>query len=92
MAVAQTHANVKIGAAYTGLKAGFAGKTHVDIQDLAIMRAMPGMTVLAPVRRDRVRRHGPLGHRDAGARSTSGWAARAGRTCSGRTTCSSPGA
>lgn len=49
MAVAQTHANVKIGAAYTGLLAGLAGKTHVDISDLATMRAMPGMTVLAPV-------------------------------------------
>ena len=49
MALAQTHANVKIGAAYTGLLAGLAGKTHVDISDLAVMRAMPGMTVLAPV-------------------------------------------
>ena len=48
MSVAQTHANVKIGAAYTGLMAGLAGKTHVDVSDLAIMRAMPGMTVLAP--------------------------------------------
>ncbi len=48
MAVAQTHANVKIGAAYTGLQAGLSGKTHIDIADLAIMRAMPGMTVLAP--------------------------------------------
>ena len=48
MAVAQTHANVKIGAAYTGLLAGLSGKTHVDISDLAIMRAMPGMTILAP--------------------------------------------
>jgi transketolase len=48
MAVAQTHANVKIGAAYTGLMAGLAGKTHVDVSDLATMRAMPGMTVLAP--------------------------------------------
>lgn len=48
MSVAQTHANVKIGAAYTGLMAGLAGKTHIDISDLAIMRAMPGMTVLAP--------------------------------------------
>ncbi len=48
MAVAQTHANVKIGAAYTGLMAGLAGKTHVDISDLATMRAMPGMTILAP--------------------------------------------
>lgn len=48
MSVAQTHANVKLGAAYAGLQTGFTGKTHMDIQDLAIMRAMPGMTVLAP--------------------------------------------
>src|SRR6202007_1141624 len=46
--VAQTHANVKIGAAYSGLMTGSTGKTHQDVQDLAIMRAMPGMTVLAP--------------------------------------------
>jgi len=46
--VAQAHANVKIGAAYAGLLTGFTGKTHMDVQDLAIMRAMPGMTVLAP--------------------------------------------
>jgi transketolase len=48
MLVAQTHANVKIGAAYAGLLTGFTGKTHMDVQDLAIMRAMPGMTVIAP--------------------------------------------
>ena len=48
MSVAQTHANVKFGAAYTGLMAGLAGKTHVDISDLATLRAMPGMTILAP--------------------------------------------
>jgi len=48
MSVAQTHANVKIGAGYAGLQTGFTGKTHMDVQDLAIMRAMPGMTVLAP--------------------------------------------
>ncbi len=48
MSVAQTGANVKIGAAYAGLQLGFSGKTHLDVQDLAIMRAMPGMTVLAP--------------------------------------------
>ena len=48
MSVAQTHANVKLGAAYAGLQTGFTGKTHLDVQDLAIMRAMPGMTVLAP--------------------------------------------
>ena len=48
MSVAQTHANVKIGAAYTGLFAGLAGKTHVDIADIATIRAMPGMTLLCP--------------------------------------------
>ena len=48
MLVAQTHANVKIGAAYAGLLTGLTGKTHQDVQDLAIMRAMPEMTVLAP--------------------------------------------
>ena len=48
MSVAQTGANVKIGAAYSGVQLGFSGKTHLDVQDLAIMRAMPDMTVLAP--------------------------------------------
>lgn len=48
MSMAQTGANVKIGAAYAGVQAGFTGKTHLDVEDLSIMRAMPGMTVLAP--------------------------------------------
>jgi transketolase len=48
MLVAQTHANVKIGAAYAGLMTGLTGKTHHDVEDLAIMRAMPDMMVLAP--------------------------------------------
>ena len=48
MSMAQTGANVKIGAAYSGLQLGFSGKTHLDVQDIAIMRAMPDMTVLAP--------------------------------------------
>jgi transketolase len=48
MSVAQTHANVKIGAAYAGIKAGLGGKTHVDIADIAIVRALPGMTMLCP--------------------------------------------
>jgi len=49
MLVAQTHANVKIGAAYAGVLTGLTGKTHQDVEDLAIMRSMPDMTVLAPV-------------------------------------------
>ena len=48
MLVAQSHANVKIVASYSGLLIGAVGKTHLDVQDLAIMRAMPDMTVLAP--------------------------------------------
>jgi transketolase len=48
MLVAQTHANVKIGAAYAGVLTGLTGKTHHDVQDIAIMRAMPDMTVVAP--------------------------------------------
>lgn len=48
MLVAQTGANVKIAGAYSGLLIGAVGKTHLDVQDLAIMRAMPDMTVLAP--------------------------------------------
>jgi transketolase len=48
MLVAQTHANVKICAAYSGLLTGLTGKTHQDVQDIAIMRAMPEMTVVAP--------------------------------------------
>jgi transketolase len=48
MLVAQTHANVKIGAAYSGVLTGLTGKTHHDVQDIAIMRAMPDMTVVAP--------------------------------------------
>src|ERR1700742_2358975 len=49
MLVAQTHANVKIGAAYAGVLTGLTGKTHHDVEDLAIMRAMPGMTIIAPI-------------------------------------------
>lgn len=48
MLVAQTGVPVKIAAAYAGILTGSAGKTHHDVQDLAIMRAMPGMAVIAP--------------------------------------------
>lgn len=46
--VAQPNLNVKIGAAYTGLLTGKTGKTHQEVSDIAIMRAMPNLTVLAP--------------------------------------------
>lgn len=48
MLVSQTKAPVRIAAAYSGLLNGSSGKTHQDVEDLAIMRAMPNMTVIAP--------------------------------------------
>lgn len=41
-------ANVKLMAAYAGLSDSFDGPTHHSITDLAIMRTLPNMTVLAP--------------------------------------------
>lgn len=48
MLVAQTRANVKFAGHYTGVLNGGSGKTHQDIEDLAVLRAMPGMTVIVP--------------------------------------------
>jgi len=48
MVVAQTNAPVKVIGSYSGLLTGLTGRTHCDVEDLAIMRAMPAMTVLAP--------------------------------------------
>lgn len=48
MLLSQTGANVKLAGHYTGLLNSGAGKTHQDIEDLAILRAMPNMTVIAP--------------------------------------------
>ena len=41
-------ANVKLMAAYSGLSPSFDGPTHHCITDLAIMRALPKMTVVVP--------------------------------------------
>jgi transketolase len=46
--IAQTGANVKITAGYTGLFTGRAGKTHQVVDDIAIARAMPGLVVISP--------------------------------------------
>ncbi|HEY0248143.1 MAG TPA: transketolase C-terminal domain-containing protein [Gryllotalpicola sp.] len=48
MLVSQTKSPVRLAGSYTGLLNGSSGKTHQDIEDLAIMRAMPNMTVIAP--------------------------------------------
>ena len=41
-----SHLNVKLMGGYAGLSAGYDGSTHHCLEDLAIMRAMPGLTVL----------------------------------------------
>ena len=46
--IAQTGLNVKICGGYAGLFTGVTGKTHLIVDDLSIMRAMPGMVTVAP--------------------------------------------
>jgi len=48
--VCVAHANlpVRLNGSYGGLPTGRAGATHSAIEDLAILRAMPNMTVLTP--------------------------------------------
>jgi transketolase len=47
-AVAGTAANVKIVGTHAGLAAGYDGGTHQALEDVALMRVLPGMTVLSP--------------------------------------------
>ena len=42
------HLNVKIGATHAGISVGEDGATHQCNEDLALMRAIPGMTVVVP--------------------------------------------
>lgn len=46
--VAQPCLNVKVVGAYSGILAGKTGITHQSVEDVAIFRAMPHMTVLSP--------------------------------------------
>jgi transketolase len=41
-------ANVKLMGAYAGVSDSFDGPTHHAITDIAIMRALPGMTIVSP--------------------------------------------
>ncbi len=42
------HLNVKIGATHAGITVGEDGATHQCIEDFALMRSIPGMTVVNP--------------------------------------------
>jgi transketolase len=46
--VAYARANVKIVATHAGVSGGHYGPTHHSLEDVAIMRALPHMTVIAP--------------------------------------------
>ena len=46
--VAYPHLNVKVVGSHGGLSVGEDGATHQCIEDFAIMRAIPGMTVICP--------------------------------------------
>ena len=42
------HLNVKIGATHAGITVGEDGATHQCLEDIALMRTIPGMTVINP--------------------------------------------
>ncbi len=46
--VAYGHTNVKIASSHAGITLGEDGATHQTMEDMAIMRALPGMAVVVP--------------------------------------------
>lgn len=46
--IGYTHLNVKICATHAGITLGEDGASHQSIEDIALMRAIPGMTVIQP--------------------------------------------
>ena len=47
-AIGYPHLNVKIGATHAGITVGEDGATHQCNEDMALMRTIPGMTVICP--------------------------------------------
>ena len=48
ISIAYARLNVKVSGAYGGIPTGKAGATHQSVEDIAIMRAIPNMTVIVP--------------------------------------------
>ena len=42
------HLNVKIGATHAGISVGEDGATHQCLEDLGLMRTIPGMVIINP--------------------------------------------
>ena len=85
--VAYPKANVKIVATHGGVTVGEDGGSHQSVEDIAIMRAVPNMTVIVPAdgRKQRARSGRPPHTR---VRFTSGSVATRSRRFSPRTTVS----
>jgi len=49
ISVCYTGANVKIASTHAGLSADRDGATHQGLEDIALVRVLPGMTVISPV-------------------------------------------
>lgn len=54
--VAYSNANVKLSGAHSGLGTGPDGATHQMLEDIAMMRALPNMVVLAPADAEETRK------------------------------------
>ncbi|MBW2973746.1 transketolase family protein [Candidatus Woesearchaeota archaeon] len=54
--VCYTDANVKIVSTHAGIITGPDGATHQALEDIAIMRALPGMTVIVPCDYDQTKK------------------------------------
>lgn len=46
--IAHPHSNVKLAMTHSGISVGEDGGSHASIEDIALMRVLPGMTVLCP--------------------------------------------
>ena len=46
--IAYPHLNVKIGATHAGISVGEDGATHQCLEDIALMRSLPGMIIINP--------------------------------------------
>ena len=46
--IGYTHLNVKIGATHAGISVGEDGASHQCLEDIALMRTIPGMTIINP--------------------------------------------
>lgn len=56
ISVCYNRANVKLAGAHTGISVGPDGATHQAMEDIALTRVLPGMTVLVPADREETRK------------------------------------